>query len=70
MPFDNDDLKRLKGELDGIRPRRIAIQLDALLARLEAAEKALQSFLVAPLWPTPDTLKNDLEAWRKAAGKK
>jgi hypothetical protein len=59
MIFTDNDLKRLKDELDAVRPRRIAIQFEALLARLEAAEKCINGSkgYVLDL--------GDIQAWKK-----
>lgn len=71
MTFDDNDLKRLKEDYkdsDEIflslrfgKPER-KISLNALLARLEAAEKALKASEYQEANPYFD-------AWRKAAGK-
>ena len=66
MTFTDDDLKRLKEMVlnceafYGMNQPPIPLRLSTLLARLEAAEKALDHNV-----PTdPDYI-----AWRKAAGK-
>ena len=70
MPFSDDDLKRLKEwahvcgctSYEGKKPCRHE-ETNALLARLEAAEKMINA--------NPDSRSYDLayNEWRKAAGK-
>lgn len=63
MSFTDDELKRLKEDLVPYFPHK----LEALIARLEAAEKAMNHFC-------SETVLNEcchpyLTAWRKEAGK-
>jgi hypothetical protein len=76
MTFTDDDLKRLKESLhktdDGCNEycRPPCGELDALLARLEAAEEvcmaANETVITGELFTQLDNAYN---AWRKAAGK-
>jgi hypothetical protein len=74
MTFTDDDLKRLKEDLQERKDDhyelagRLDIEsMEALLARLEAAEILIEAFMdregMGPFW------KEEYEAWRKAAGK-
>lgn len=69
MIFTDDDLKRLKDsrKYESIDPDKI----DALLARLEAAEDVILQIQHAKLHKTCALRASDisLEVWRKAAGK-
>ena len=74
MPFNENDLKRLKDTFFNKRDFQIALtvgQSIAVFARLEAAEAVCQQ---VEIWITKDTpkmfrTKELLEAWREAAGK-
>ena len=68
MTFTDDDLKRLKERADfhrfdtnGLMSREI---FDALLARLEAAEKVIKKYHTWEDWDD-----SAYKAWRKAAGR-
>lgn len=66
MTFTDDDLERLKESDHDHGWHRIRFEeVDALLARLEAAEKCI------PYHECQDDLSTcpHLEAWRKASGK-
>jgi hypothetical protein len=69
MKFTDDDLKRLKEEMDAY-PELRDFKVDALLARLEAAEKLI---LLRGTHIPNATITRETEtavwAWRKAAGK-
>lgn len=74
--FTDEDLKKLKvranNPLEGLYPYRISIkspELNALIARLEAAERSVRSCRIACLKMPPCQHEKDLEAWRTAAGK-
>lgn len=68
--FTDDDLKRWRKELaDGFAVKRTPLyrifgtEMDALLARLEAAEKVIEAC------GQELNVSKPYEAWRKAAGK-
>jgi len=74
MPFSDDDLKRLKDEFnrglvflerDGVR---IDDVLEALLARLEAAEKAIEPR--CSMYCGNCECAEDYKAWLKSKGEK
>lgn len=71
MSFTDGDLKRLKEDVVFlVDSKAMGTDLDALLARLEAAEAVLedpdmQQFLATAGWEFAAVI----EAWRKAAGK-
>lgn len=72
MPFTDEDLKRLKERVDKGNPKMIVHwqDLEALIARLEAAENIVEN----PCYCYEDTTDSckcvELNtAWRKAAGK-
>jgi len=67
MIFNDNDLKRLKAELDEY-PELIDFKIDALLARLEAAEEVVEHFQYKANKGCQEC-EISLEAWRKAAGK-
>ena len=72
-PFTDDHLKRLKAQkkLYGIKTTTAWIkpeELEALLARLEAAEEAMDEFKAHKKFDCMECCLAD-EAWRKAAGK-
>lgn len=70
--FSDDDLKRLKEKiLDGDFTSQETSDLEALLARLEAAEKALLTAHVNCYPPKGEHCKgcDAYSLWRKAAGK-
>lgn len=74
MTFTDDDLKRLKQLADAYRPEGVPItcgSLQALLARLEAAETLLDLWLQCDDDCEIDGSVFDaaMEAWLKAAGK-
>ena len=73
MTFTDDDLKKLKKEFaDWNFPRVDNNVMEALLARLEAAEKVCKFISDKSYLELPDNAKRlaTLElAWRKAAGK-
>lgn len=67
--FSDDDLKRLKEKiLDGDFTSQETSDLEALLARLEAAEKALELHYEHSGFPE---LEDEVayQTWKKAAGK-
>ena len=71
MPFTDDDLKRLKEEAE-IHKRIVittqsgkGLRLEALLARLEAAEECVKLMLQDIPLPLEEKA---LKAWRKACG--
>jgi len=66
MVFSDEDLKRLKEDiqLTGVGPR--PSDALALIARLEAAEKVIE---VAGSDPLSGEVSKSFEEWRKAAGK-
>lgn len=70
MSFTDDDLKRLKERLGAMRPfhemkpHMTPVELEALLAQLEAAEVLVQQ-LKDGHFPQPWAI----EAWNKVAGK-
>jgi hypothetical protein len=76
MSFTDEDLKRLKeiAEIDQ-RPSKVSETtldnefLRALVARLEAAEKAARWFNVITVEDQKSEPYQDYLAWRKAAGK-
>ena len=73
MPFTDDDLNRWKNLASGVpQPHDILEKTVALLARLEAAEKIVNRMCVhaGPCrGKLDDCFKDDVQAWRKAAGK-
>lgn len=74
MSFSDDDLKRLEKNIKNI-PDKMAVSLHgdqfrALLARLEAAEVALEHYIDSdPVRDVPTLLDDEVFAWCKAAGK-
>jgi hypothetical protein len=78
MNFTDDDLKRLKVELQELRDLETGVMfpindVEALLARLEAAEKALAVFHdnlgLQDSYINYEKCENLFESWRKACGK-
>lgn len=68
MSFTNDDLKQLRDKLNGMYTDwELEGLIDALLARLEAAEAYAEFRLCFS--SGHDGEKEKLEAWYKAAGK-
>jgi hypothetical protein len=69
MTFTDDDLKRLKEQRvivhEGIHVAVKKVELQALLARLEAAERVIAKHFELMNISTFE----ELQAWRKAAGK-
>jgi len=69
MPFDDNDLKRLKAPFDDcqwiIDPRK----LEELIARLEAAENVCDTVEACfDIW-TQQAVKDSLKNWRKTCGR-
>ena len=71
MVFTDDDLKRLKLRLSAdyfVRNKFVDAQdVEALLARLEAAEKLV--YLIGPCHRCVACYREEERAWHKAAGK-
>ena len=66
MTFTDDDLAKWKYALQNIWAIKVdRNEADALLARLEAAEKGMD-FLILHHFTTAE---KEIKAWRKAAGK-
>lgn len=61
MTFIEDDLKRLKEVGDP--------NLDALIARLEAAEEAVLAFHIIPKSNWTERIRLAVDKWRKVCGK-
>lgn len=62
-PFTDEDKKGL-GYVEGIKGERLL----ALLARLEAAEKAIM-FAYLSEYPIDESAEEAYQAWKKACGK-
>jgi hypothetical protein len=78
MTFTDNDLTGLKEELISNKKEwaslaKLAWKIEALVTRLEAAEKFIKAFELVnkdkPWVPRSAYFDSKLEAWRKAAGK-
>lgn len=71
MPFTDDELKRLKWNLENHAPNWFdKDNLSGLLSRLEAAERTLIAYMKSGEHTmTNDKLMKKLIAWQEAAGK-
>jgi len=68
VTFTDDDLKRLKVDAEAwVSPYLLRTKVQALLARLEAAEAVAEMFGSARI--ASESAAKKVEVWRKAAGK-
>lgn len=75
MTFTDDDLKRLKEDIDGYEREQFddwgmsVDEVKRLLARLEAAEELLEECNLVWVRHNSDIAEKLFEAWRKACGR-